>query len=100
MISTVKEIMLNGKLHVSDRLKNFIFEIENYVTDDKGRLPDKDDHLLDCLFYLVSFCNYKFIEGVKQKDKDYPKRYTIEDGVKETQGGGDWTAGLNDHYFD
>ena len=100
MISTVKEIMLNGKLHVSDRLKNFIFEIENYVTDDKGRLPDKDDHLLDCLFYLVSFCNYKFIEGVKEKDKNYPNRYTIEDGIKETQGSEDWTAGLNDHYFD
>jgi len=99
MISTIKDIMIYGKVHVSDRCRNLIWEIENYVTDEYGRLPDKDDHLVDCLIYLVSACNFRFVENVLAKTNELPQKYTIEQEFQKTPTE-DWTEALNERYFD
>lgn len=48
-ISTLKSLMaVPDAFQVSERCKNFVHEIENYVTDDEGKLPNINDHLMDC----------------------------------------------------
>jgi len=59
-ISIVKMLMAEEhSFLVSDRCKKFIWEIENYVTNDAGDMPGKDDHLMDCLDYGVPALNIK-----------------------------------------
>lgn len=60
---------------VSDRLAKLPWEIENFVTDDKGRLPDDHDHLLDCVCYLLVHSGFKFVE------KADPQRLIITDAT-------------------
>lgn len=47
---------------VSDRCYWFRWEIESYVTDEEGRLPDANDHLLDDFFYFLQLSNWAPIE--------------------------------------
>jgi hypothetical protein len=54
-------------LRVSDRCHYFCHEIENYVTDENGNLPEGGDHLLDCKRYILRHINYKFVERVEQQ---------------------------------
>ena len=57
-ISIIKDLARqeNG-LFISTRCDNFMWEVENYVRGDDGRIPKKNDHLIDCLryFFVVSY---------------------------------------------
>lgn len=62
-ISRIKMLMAEKNcLVVSDRCYWLRWEIESYVTDDKGKFPDKNNHLIDCLKYLMDASNWKLIE--------------------------------------
>lgn len=100
MISLFKDILLHERVRVSDRCKMFMFEIENYVTDDKNRLPDKDDHLLDCLFYLLSASNYRLVERLREPKEVVPEKWTLGDEVYGAKPSKDWTIGMGEKYFD
>lgn len=53
---------------VSDHCEKFLWELENYVTDEQGRYPKTHDHLMDLLFYFVQNTRYTIIEEV---DKEF-----------------------------
>lgn len=55
---------------VSNTCKNFVWELENYVTDERGRYPDDNDHLIDCLKYLVHAASIKFINDIYKASID------------------------------
>lgn len=57
-ISLIKDLFLGVNLQVSDKCKNLMWELTNYVRDDKGNVPKKDDHLIDCFRYLLMATNY------------------------------------------
>ncbi|OQB10443.1 MAG: hypothetical protein BWY21_00364 [Parcubacteria group bacterium ADurb.Bin216] len=62
-ISRIKMLMANhGSLIVSDRCYWLRWEIESFITDELGRYPDKNNHLLDCFVYLMQYCNWKLLE--------------------------------------
>jgi hypothetical protein len=62
-ISIAKSMMTaEDCLFVSDRLEWFPWEVESYITDEKGDYPDKDDHLIQCFLYMISACNFRFHE--------------------------------------
>lgn len=62
-ISKAKLLMSHpGSLIVSDRCYWLRWEIESYITDDNGEYVDKNNHLLDCLRYLIHASNWKMIE--------------------------------------
>ena len=42
-----------NKFVVSEGAKKFIWEMINYVVNEKGEYPRRDDHLMDGLFYFV-----------------------------------------------
>lgn len=59
-ISLIRDLMrIPNKFVVSDRCSMFCHEVQNYITDSTGKLPRKNDHLIDCLRYLLSIANYE-----------------------------------------
>ncbi len=96
-ITLIKDILLAGKLHVSNRCKNFISEIEDYIyeedrTTGERVLPDHNDHLMDCLRYLVTGANYKFIESVEKSSVQSERRRYADDLENN-----DWTHWADDY---
>lgn len=63
-ISRLKMMMAqDGALTVSDRCYWFRWEVESFVTDEKGKYPDKNNHLIDCAKYFLQVSNWKLIES-------------------------------------
>lgn len=55
-LSVIKDFMLGmcedeSLFQVSDRCVKFIWEITNYATDENGKIPKMNDHLIDALRY-------------------------------------------------
>lgn len=65
-----------NKFFMTDRCKNFKFEINNYVKDDKGKVPKENDHLIDNARYTNQAANYSLPKEQRpeEKDKDEMKR--------------------------
>lgn len=62
-ISKIKMIMNHpGALIVSDRCYWLRWEIESFITDEEGRYIDKNNHLLDCVKYLMQASGWKTLE--------------------------------------
>jgi hypothetical protein len=57
-LSLIKDALLNNKLVFSDRCAKMYWEMENYIKDDKGKIPKKNDHMIDNLRYLLSEHGY------------------------------------------
>ena len=57
-ISLIKDMLLHECLVVSDRCEKFWWEMENYVKDDKGNIPKRNDHTIDSLRYALTAMNY------------------------------------------
>jgi hypothetical protein len=80
-LSMIKDALLQGKLILSERCQKLYWELERYRKDASGKIPKKDDHLIDCLRYIMDSGNY----SVKQEreminEADEMKRGTrIED---------------------
>lgn len=68
-LSLIKDVMLQGKLKISDKCKKLFWELENYRKDSSGRIPKKDDHLIDCLRYIFD-SNYYSILTTKEPKLD------------------------------
>jgi hypothetical protein len=63
-ISRIKMLMTNpGSLTVSDRCYWFRWEIESFVTDEEGRYPDINNHLIDCAKYLMQISHWKLVDN-------------------------------------
>lgn len=98
-ISVIKDLMVNDKILMSERCEKLFWEIENYVTDEKGDLPDDHDHLLDDLRYLVRACSFKFLEAVNTEKEEEAFDYTrvVKTITKiNVERGDDWCSGLGD----
>lgn len=69
-INLMKDIFLHNLCLISDRCENFIKELEEYALDDKGRIPKKNDHCIDCFRYFLGADNYSLLEAFKVVEKD------------------------------
>ena len=82
-ISILKSLMAEeAQFLVSSSCESLIWEIENYVADEKGRFPDKNDHLIDDLRYLVAAANVKLVNDAyrdlpSREDLNFPMAKTI-----------------------
>lgn len=66
-ISLIKDIMLHDLLVVSDNCINFIDEALKYAKDDKGNIPKKNDHTIDCFRYTLAADCYDLLEALEAK---------------------------------
>lgn len=57
-LSLIKDSMLLNLFIVSDSCKKTVWEIENYVKDDKGKIPKEDDHQIDNIRYGLGISGY------------------------------------------
>jgi hypothetical protein len=61
-LGLIKDLMLQGKLILSDRCTKLYWELERYRKDSSGKIPKKDDHLIDCLRYTIESTHYTIRE--------------------------------------
>lgn len=67
-ISRIKMLMYQpNALLVSDRCYWLRWEIESFITDEDGQYSDRNNHLIDCLKYLMQATNWKLIEKADQE---------------------------------
>ena len=104
-LSLIKDQLIHKMVVISDRCVNLVSEIEKYALDDRGNIPKRHDHLIDCWRYLNAAANYNMHEvlvGVKyRRDQETIRegrgrslRYDREDEEM------DWTKGIFDFDLD
>jgi len=75
-LSSIKQVLLDGKMFISDNCPMVYWEMSNYKKDDKGKIPKENDHLIDALRYMFNGDNYFSTEGtipiVKTDRRGYP----------------------------
>ena len=104
-LSLIKDQLLNGLALISDRCKHLIWEIENYQKDKNGRIPKKNDHLIDCWRYLNYAAGICLVEDEIPESPDPDDQrssFTPEDDI-ETERLLDPDAHINnedDYYYD
>jgi len=95
-----------NKFLMSDKCENLLWEMTNYVVDEQGKYPRKNDHLVDLLFYFVQNSGYTPIEDVDKElmeDRtrgDHRKIQSIEDLWGEIKNKKDLTSALEPDYYD
>jgi hypothetical protein len=64
---------LGDRLVVNSACKNFIHEITHYIKGEDGKIPKKNDHLIDTLRYINAAIGYTFQgrEAPQNPFKDY-----------------------------
>lgn len=66
-ISRIKMAMAEPQcFHVSDRCYWLRWEIESFVTDEKGEYPDKNNHLIDDLKYFMQTSSWTLLERAEE----------------------------------
>jgi hypothetical protein len=91
-ISLIRDVLLSGHLEMSDRCVKLFWEMDNYFKDDSGKIPKKDDHLIDTLRYTLGAAHYKTQEAqeyLESKDEDF-RGARIEDDFPQLGGEDDW----------
>jgi len=84
-LSLAKDILLSKKVMISDRCEKFFWELDNYYKDQTGKIPKKNDHLIDCFRYTLGASYYSLNERGEYKEKDAEsfRRRTISDDFPE-----------------
>lgn len=87
-LSLIKDMLVYGRLLISERCHWLIWEMENYRKDEDGKIPKENDHLLDCLRYGLNAMAYNFADydvEVPQDQIDERRGYRPElDEAMET----------------
>lgn len=85
-ISTIKDILLHRDRIISDRCTNTSAELQNYRTDDKGRILKEHDHAIDNFRYILKASMFTFIdeEPPKTEAELYPEKrfWTMEEDYR------------------
>jgi hypothetical protein len=89
-INIVRSVMNKGLLKYTSNCEKFKWEMENYVKDEKGRVPDKHDHLINVLEYILVALGFSLDEVIEQKkDSDMGRRaYSLEEDLRNMGGMG------------
>lgn len=83
-LGLIKDLLIHGKLHISEKCVKMVWEMINYRKDDNGKIPKENDHLLDCLRYLLNACHYS-ADDIKREPKVIDERRAMrhEDDLRE-----------------
>jgi hypothetical protein len=81
-INLVKLIMNNGLLKITDNCKQFWKELEMYQKDEHGKIPKKDDHLINAFQYATGSLNLDFKLALEPKSKPDERRgFSIDEEI-------------------
>jgi Terminase large subunit, T4likevirus-type, N-terminal len=96
-LGLIKDLLLNDCLTISSRCEKLLWEMTNYIKDANGKIPKKNDHLIDCLRYLLQAANYTTVTRAEPKpiDKSEGRRaFTMEEDYTSEN------ADMPDNYYD
>ena len=100
-ISMLKDVArVKNLLTISDRCENLMWELENYVRDERGRIPKKDDHLIDCFRYLLTCSRYEINEDVAPEPEERKRYVTLEQDMMAWRQQSDIMFGKDINIFD
>lgn len=91
-VSLIKDLMLQDAVVFSDRLEPLFYEMENYISDDLGKIPKKNDHLIDTFRYLLGHANYDLNQVIEAKRQVDRRGTSLLKDLKEEQLNDDWTS--------
>jgi len=95
-ISLIKDILIHKVIMISDRCEKLFWEMTNYVADENGKFPKKNDHLIDCFRYFLAAANYNMVSVMEAVRNLGPRRpEDINDGNQKWEdpwAGDDWTG--------
>lgn len=101
-LSVIKDMLIYNVVTISDRCANLFKEMQMYAKDYKGVIPKKNDHLIDCLRYLVDAAHYSFdtiAEAVKYVRPEEKRRFRhVAHDEHELEMDDDWTEGIMDDF--
>jgi hypothetical protein len=86
-LSVIKDFLLHEHpefpdwrlIFISDRCRNLLNEMATYATDEKDKIPKKNDHAIDCLRYLFNAANLKTPKRSKKTNDPERRVWTPED---------------------
>ena len=77
-LTLIKDIILQGKLLISERCIKTFWEMDNYYKDKNGNIPKKDDHLIDNFRYILAALHYSLPEARAPEEPNYENRTRIK----------------------
>lgn len=91
-ISLIKDQLIHNLVEISEDCPNLFKEAQQYAKDDQGKIPKKNDHLIDDWRYLNAAANYNMLEAMEAiknkvdpiKDRRF-RKFRDEDDME-----GDW----------
>lgn len=89
-LSFIKDMLLGGFLGATDRCIKWFWEMSKYSTDENGRIPKVNDHLIDDTRYMFNDMRLTILPGNKPKSEveRMPERrkITIEEDLDDIRG--------------
>jgi hypothetical protein len=86
-LSLIKDILIKDLMIMTDRCIKTYWEMENYKTDDNGKIVKENDHLMDALRYLLNLANYYTTEGARPADLTKKRSGTpYQDYIEDKKG--------------
>ena len=83
-LSSIKDFIREDLFEISDLCPNTIWEMRNYATDENGKIPKKNDHLIDCIRYLFNDAHLHTVPKTRYKiDDEEMIRVMPEDGFPD-----------------
>lgn len=81
-ISVWRGVLAHGHFEWTDAVPKLRWEMENYILNDKGKLPDKDDHAWQAGVYSLIAMGFDFNAVLEPKEKEDERRgFRIEDEI-------------------
>jgi hypothetical protein len=69
-ISIVRTVLNKGLLVVTENCKKFIWEMQQYQKDEKGRIPKENDHLINAFQYKLQALGFNTEDEMEPKGED------------------------------
>lgn len=96
-LSLIKDQLIHTLFYISSDCPNLYEEMEKYARDDKGNIPKRNDHLIDCVRYFNGAANYtmvEVIEAVRIRSEMVKGRFRTMSHGEDEEERLDWTDSI------
>ena len=89
-LSLIKDMLNGGFLEMTDRCIKLFWEMNKYATDENGKIPKENDHLIDTERYMLNDMRYDKIPGERPKTEQETmkdrRKITIQEDLDDLAG--------------